>query len=123
MAVASSHLSDRAQALIRTFRSAFAALDDHKVPAEVAAVYEVIVKHVRSAQPMALLGAADVIEPLASAVVPLSHGARLEVSKLEDGQLSFYMHDEHNHDADSTATPAQAELLVQAVRQVMAGAV
>lgn len=117
MAVISSHMSDRALALLRTFRSAFAALDDHKSHPERDQIYALIASHLRSASPMSM-GAADLIEPLPEVVQPLSDGARYEL-RIIDEKLNLYVMDALQHDCDVGLTTGQAEQLRRDIARVM----
>lgn len=120
MAVAPQTI-DRKVALERTFAAAFAALDDSKDPLIVSHLYEFIVKHVRSAQPMALLGGvSDVVSPVQEAIVQLDDGARVEVRRI-DGRVNLYVLAADGHDASVSATDAQAGEVEKAVMAVMSG--
>jgi hypothetical protein len=98
-------LSQRAQFILRTFRSAFAALDDCKSPQERQAVYDQIARHVQNASPMSFSSLPDpVIAPLIesapfvrvepAALLPETHvrreladGAGYDLRVDEDGHL------------------------------------
>jgi hypothetical protein len=105
MVAASSTLSQRAQFILRTFRSAFAALDDVKSQPERQAVYDQIARHVQNASPMSFSALPDpVIAPLIEsapfarvepvALLPETHvrreladGAGYDLRVGEDGHL------------------------------------
>lgn len=108
---------DRKVALERTFAAAFAALDDTKDPHVVSSLYEIIVRHIRSANPMALLGGADVIEPLQQATIPLADGARIELSSA-DGVRALLAVDGNGNEVAVPIGLEQGEQLVVALRAV-----
>lgn len=120
MVTATSHLSQRAQHLIKTFQAAFAALDDFKSD-ERSFIYEQIVRHVRSAQPMALLGAADVIEPTAEVIVPLQDGARIDLN-VDDGSLVLYVVEPSGKDAAVALSVGRTEDLRRGLSRILASA-
>lgn len=110
-------LSPRAFHLVRTFRAAFAALDDLKDPHEQQQIAEVIAAHLRSSAPLAL--GATTVEPATEIVVTLTDGARVELRVL-DGRINLYVHDALEHDADVGLTQQQAAQLISDARRVLA---
>ncbi len=113
-------LSLRGLALLRTFRAAFEAAAEHSKahPHEVAIIAEACASHLRSWQPMALLGGAADIEPATEITVAAIDG-RIEVS-ISGECVCIYAFDSSAHDAAPLLTRAQAEELRTAIARVMA---
>lgn len=119
--VAVAQFSDRGTTIVRSLQSVLHALDEHKSPAERAAIYESLAAHIRSAAPMSLLGVADTLEPLREITIPGADGARVEVKAIDNGdQLDFYVQDATGHDADVVLSPAAASQLRDGIARVMA---
>lgn len=116
--VTSSQISERGFYLIRTFRSAFAALADHRNDLERAHIFDVIAGHLRSSSPMSL-GAVDAIEPMQEIIRTLGDGARYELHVI-DGRLGLYVYDTTNRDVHVDLTAEQAEQLRRDILSVMA---
>jgi hypothetical protein len=121
MAVAASHMSDRAQALVRTFRAAFAALDDHKSQAERDQVYAIVASHLRSASPMAM-GAVDIIDPVSETTIPLADGARVDFV-VDDGTLVMYVVEASGKDAAVPINAQRGEQVRRELARVLASGV
>lgn len=119
--VASPQIIDRQTALERTFAAAFHALDETRDAQVVAHLYEFIVKHVRSAAPMSLLGAADVIEPTAEVIVPLQDGARIDLN-VDDGSLVLYVVEPSGKDAAVALSVGRTEDLRRGLSRILASA-
>lgn len=115
-----STFSDRAYSIVRTFRATFAALADHKSESERAAIIEIVASHLRSSAPLALLGAADMIDPAREALVVALDGARIELSISDDGKLILYVIDAAGADAAALLSQKLAGQLRAELARVMA---
>ena len=121
LAMSASHLSDLAAEVAQRLRTVFAVLDDLKSQTEREYLYSVVVRHVRSAQPMALLGAADVIEPTAEVIVPLQDGARIDLN-VDDGSLVLYVVEPSGKDAAVALSVGRTEDLRRGLSRILASA-
>lgn len=79
-------------------------------PAEVSQVMIAIAAHLRSFDPMAFLGAADVLDPLEQLIVPTPDGGRVELHSI-DGAIGMYVFDATARDAHVVITAKVAEEL------------
>lgn len=80
--VALPTLSDRANALVRTFQAALKALDDHKLHGERSQIYDLLAAHIRSASPMSFALPDPVLAPVDVNSVQVETHVRRD---LEDG--------------------------------------
>lgn len=119
--VASPTLSDRAFHLIRTFRAAFAALNELKNSTEQQQITEVIAAHLRSSQPLALLGTSGVLEPASEVIVPLQDGARIDLT-LDEGNLVMYVIEASGKDVAVPVSAGRAEDLRRGLARMIGGA-
>lgn len=100
--------SDRATTIVRSLQSVLHALDEHPSNAEREQIYSVLVSHIRSAQPMALLGGvADIVEPLARETIALGNGASVDLS-VDDGVTVMYVVEASGKDVAVPVSPAKA---------------
>lgn len=114
-------MSPLALEVAQRLRTALAVLDDLKSSTERDYLYSVLVAHVRSAAPMSLLGAADVIEPTAEVIVPLQDGARIDLN-VDDGSLVLYVVEPSGKDAAVALSVGRTEDLRRGLSRILASA-
>jgi hypothetical protein len=105
--------------LARRFSTAFELAKElqKSQPAEVSQLMQAIACHLRSFDPMAFLGAADVLDPLQELVIPTSDGGRIELHAV-DGVTSLYVFDASKRDACVPLPARQAEELRSGLARV-----
>lgn len=109
-------MTDRSQALARTFAAAFAALAEHAKtqPAEAETLMASVASHVRSTSPLALA------EPVREVERDLADGSRYRLSH-EAGCATLVLTDHEETTAVSTLTPVEAIRFRADVAAVAAG--
>ena len=128
-AAALPSMSERGRALMRTFRAAFAALDEHQKehPGEVLELASSVMSHCRSAWPQALtaMPALDTA-PFALVEPPVNEIERTICAdgkyrlSFDEGHIALLITDEADT-ACGVMTPAMAEALIADVRRVLGG--
>lgn len=112
---------DRESALIRTFRAAFAALDDlrQKLPEAASRIADIVASHMRSAHPMAMLSM-PAPDPVSSVSRDLGDGARYDIS-IVGGCIVLHIVDVMEGDVVPAFTVQQMRQLIADAQSVMAG--
>lgn len=105
--------------LARRFAACFEAAKELQKTqsSEVAALFEAVAAHLRSAAPLALLGPSSMLEPLTEARIPLADGALVELTVTERGVL-MYVQDASGHDVAVPVPAVPAEEIRAALARV-----
>jgi hypothetical protein len=99
--------------IIAWARSFFAALDDHRNPAEKQRIYDFVAAHVRSAAPMSFALPDPALAGEQGPVVrPLRSGARYELTRTDD-QTLLYLVGADGHDVDLILDEAERAVMAK----------
>ncbi len=103
-------LSAEANAIIIALRDGLSRLDEHKSQPERDLVYQAIASHMRSAAPMAFVGAPAELVPTSDALIDLGAGQLVRLRVL-DGRLNMYVCEAASHDVNVVLDDSKREQL------------